>query len=158
MNSSLCLQFPETPERFLPFGPHGRECRKGRVCDGHGCARRPAGDLNRCIKLPRERFDDTRAESGLDCLTAAVDLAASVVRDRKGPVGADNLIANDDLTMSFVVGECVLKGIDHELRDDQADADCCLEVALPTSTDIFSEIGRVSPISDAESVSHSLVR
>src|ERR1700683_4989718 len=80
-------------------------------------------DFHTSVKLFGERLDDDRAQSrsGLIQIQLALQGHNSIVGNRKSPVCLSRLIG-DNKQASSPADKGVLERIDHELRDNEADA------------------------------------
>jgi hypothetical protein len=80
-------------------------------------------DFHTSVKLFGESLDDDRTQSGSAPIQIQLALRGpnSVVENRKSPVCLSHLVG-DDKPASSPAGKGVLERIDHELRDDEADA------------------------------------
>jgi hypothetical protein len=78
----------------------GHLCQKSGVSDRQGGSLWAGQSFNIGTELLCERFDDARAEPGFWLSKDAVQLANTVVSDRKLPVCSGNIIRNGDLPKS----------------------------------------------------------
>jgi hypothetical protein len=91
----------------------------------HGGALRSACNLDVGLELIGKRLYDagTKAWLNLACTTdVLVRPSDAVVADTKLPIGSNDIVSNGDLTLTFVVRECVLQGIDNQFGHNEAEA------------------------------------
>ena len=82
-------------------------------------------NVHTSVKLLGECLDDDRAQSWTWLIRIQLVLRGSnpVVGNRKSPARFSRLIGNDNQASGFVADERMLERIDHELSDNETDAD-----------------------------------
>ena len=95
------------------------------MCDRHRRAVWVPHDFHTSIKLFGECLDDDRAQSR-SCffqIQMALRFSNSIVGNRKSPACFSRLIGNDKKASGPVADKGMFERIDHELRDNETDAD-----------------------------------
>ena len=93
--------------------------------DRHRRAASVPHNLHAGVKLLGECRDDDRAQSGTWLIRVQLALRHSnpVIGNRKSPARFSRLIGNDDQARGLVADERMLERIDHELSDNETNAD-----------------------------------
>ena len=121
-----------------------------------GAVRGRLGNLDTAVELLGERFDNAGAEAVRRPFRFGRSLADAVVGDGKPPVRPGHFVGDQNRAGLGLVDEGVLQRIDHQLGDDESDADRLVGRDPAVARRTLSAIGRLSPIIDAARLSHSL--
>src|SRR5438128_1496047 len=89
------------------------------VTDGYGRPAFTADNVYNRAELLREGIDDAGAQSSLRHISAITSNARPIVRNRKLPVVAIDLVGNDNPAIFLVFGERMLERVEHTFRNDE---------------------------------------
>ena len=107
--------------------------------------------------LASSSLANARANARLSVGRALMRLSDAVIGDRQRPAGLAGVVSYNDMPVGLVGGKRVLQRVDDAFDDDETEAHR-LDTTDPPLTLVSSATGRVSPIIDCASVSHSFDR